>query len=44
MVCGTTWPTYVDYKKITCPVLLIGAEKVCVIVEMTYRSGVVTKT
>jgi hypothetical protein len=33
MVCGTTWPTSVDYQKVTCPVLLIGAEKVYVIVN-----------
>jgi hypothetical protein len=30
IVCGTTWPTPIDYQKVACPVLLIGAEKVCV--------------
>jgi hypothetical protein len=28
MVCGTSWPVSADYQKVTCPVLLIGAEKV----------------
>ncbi|KAH8554339.1 Alpha/Beta hydrolase protein [Umbelopsis sp. PMI_123] len=27
MVCGTSWPVSADYQKVTCPVLLIGAEK-----------------
>jgi hypothetical protein len=33
MVCGAKWPKPTDYEKVFCPVLVIGAEKVSVIIE-----------